>query len=44
MQRNQTERQHQMRSVGRQQQGQRGRKMEWRPVQRNKAPRDDPAA
>ncbi|XP_066359828.1 uncharacterized protein [Miscanthus floridulus] len=44
MQRNQNLWQHQMRSVGRQQQGQRGRKMEWRPVQRNKAPKDDPAA
>ncbi|KAG0519758.1 hypothetical protein BDA96_08G014200 [Sorghum bicolor] len=45
MQRNhQDEGQRQMRSMGRQQQGQRGRRMEWRPVQHNRAPKDDPAA
>ncbi|CAD6270786.1 unnamed protein product [Miscanthus lutarioriparius] len=44
MQRNQNVWHHQMRSIGRQQQGQRGRKMEWRPVQHNRAPKDDPAA
>ncbi|KAG0519759.1 hypothetical protein BDA96_08G014300 [Sorghum bicolor] len=41
--RNQDDLQHRMRSGGRQQQGQ-GRMKEWRPVQHNRAPKDDPAA
>ncbi|XP_066359830.1 uncharacterized protein [Miscanthus floridulus] len=44
IQRNQEEGRHQMRSGGWQQQGQGRMKMEWRLVQHNRAPKDDPAA
>ncbi|CAD6270785.1 unnamed protein product [Miscanthus lutarioriparius] len=44
IQRNQEEGRHQMRSGGQQQQGQGRMKMEWRLVQHNRAPKDDPAA